>query len=130
MGPRYGPPNPPALVAPRQSRGPPRSLLRWGAPTWPPKPPTAPRARDGDQLQQRREPRAHPPAHGGGGRQLLLVRSGDVRVDVELVGHGRENVEVAERDAAADERLEGGLAAESAPLRARRQPHLDADRDL
>src|SRR5436189_322963 len=44
MGPRYGPPNPPALVAPRQSRGAPRSLLRWGAPTWPPKPPSARRA--------------------------------------------------------------------------------------
>src|SRR5712692_11399843 len=42
-GPRHGPPTPPTLGAPRQSRGAPRysnsSPKKWGAPTWPPNPP-------------------------------------------------------------------------------------------
>src|SRR5467141_681232 len=44
-GPRHGPPNPPAFVAPRQSRGAPHHhAATIGAPRWPPKPPSVRRA--------------------------------------------------------------------------------------
>src|SRR5206468_7655819 len=86
--------------------------------------------RDGHQLHERREPAGHAPAASGRSRQLLLVGSRDVRVKVELVRNRGEEVEVAERDAAADEGLDLRLAAEPTTFRARREAPFYPDGDL
>src|SRR5215467_5906286 len=82
------------------------------------------------ELQQWREPPAHPIPHGRGAGELLLLRPWDMGVDVDLVGELGEEIEVADGDAGRQEWLDAGLAPELSTFRPARKARLEPGRDL
>src|SRR5207249_7145778 len=86
--------------------------------------------RAGRQLEERQKPATQPIARRQPSLELLPVGTGDVGVDVEVVGDFGHEIERPERDAGREKRFDGRLASEATTLRAGGQAYFEAGRHL
>src|SRR5439155_14436169 len=76
------------------------------------------------------KPATQPIARRQPSLELLPVGTGDVGVDVEVVGDLGHEIERPERDAGREKRFDGRLASEATTLRAGGQAYFEAGRHL